>query len=691
MPERQGRPEGPAADQSPPRRPRPGPGPGPAPGPARDHRTADPRRAGEAARRLATVAVGYCRRSTDRQEQSIPDQRRAIERFCEEKALTLLRWHIDDAVSGTSAAHRRGFQEMLAAAGSAARDFGVIVVYDVKRFGRLDNDEAGYYRHLLRTRGVEVLYASEGFTGADTDDLLRPVKQWQARQESRDLSKVTIRGLLSKAQSPAPGSPARGKGAGSRDASCVSTSGGGWWMGGVPPHGYDLCYENDRGEFLFRLRHMPDGSKLVLDDEGRMLRELARGESLAVSKRDRARLVLGEPSRVETVRLIFEMYAGEGKGLKAIADALNRRGVPTPRGPRWASIYAGVWRDSVVRAILLNPAYTGDMVWNRRTDGRFHRIANGRAVQRAAPHGARLVPNDECDWIVSRNAHPAIIARAVFEHARAIRTGRDASSSQAGFPKSASRSGSTGVVGGWTGARSRFALSGLIRCALCGARYQGVTRLKGTPRRDGTKFRTYSYACGGYIAHGVSSCAFNPIGQEALERAVGDAALKQYAAYSGAGGERRLADAVRAAVGLEARDLAQARERLAEDRRGVEASIARLLDSMTPATRDLVEERLDDLRRERKRLDLRGADLDHLARSEGAVADAAQEIAAFLARLEFAVRHGLPEERLTAFRRCLVSVCADKPAGVARARFRGLPSLSIPSTGDTDVEIAILA
>ncbi len=47
-------------------------------------------------------AVGYVRRSTDRQEQSIPDQQRAIERYTEEHGLHLLRFYIDDAVSGTS-------------------------------------------------------------------------------------------------------------------------------------------------------------------------------------------------------------------------------------------------------------------------------------------------------------------------------------------------------------------------------------------------------------------------------------------------------------------------------------------------------------------------------------------------------------------------------------------------------------
>ena len=61
------------------------------------------------------------------------------------------------------------------------------------------------YRYQLRRNGVEIIYVSEGFNGDDTDDLLRPVKQWQARQELKDLSKVTIRSLLSRAD-------------------------GGWWM-----------------------------------------------------------------------------------------------------------------------------------------------------------------------------------------------------------------------------------------------------------------------------------------------------------------------------------------------------------------------------------------------------------------------------------------------------------------------------
>jgi DNA invertase Pin-like site-specific DNA recombinase len=602
--------------------------------------------------------VGYLRRSTDRQEQSIPDQQRAVEAYAAEQGFELLRFYVDDAISGTSALGRRAFQQMLAdAQRPGGADFGVIVVYDVKRFGRVDNDEAGYYRHLLKTHGVEVRYASENFTGDYTDDLLRPVKQWQARQESKDLSKVTIRGLLSRV-------------------------GGGWWMGGVPPHGYDLRYENERGEFLFILRHMPDGSKQVLDDRGRMTRTLARGESLSISKRDRAKLVPGEPARVETIRRLFRMYV-EGKGIKAIADALNRSGTPTPRGPAWSHIYAGVWRASCVRAILVNPIYAGDMVWNRRTDARFHMIVggkDGRAVERRQAHGARLVPNDEADWIIIPDTHEGLVSRKLFTQARDIRLGRPVCANQIGRPK---------PVGGWTGARSRFLLSGLVRCGVCGGRYQGVTRQKGKPRRDGTKVRTYSYACGNYIAKGTSACRFNPVGQEVLENAVICGVLEFYSKYQGEAGRERLTDAVRAGLGAEATDLAQARARIETDRAKVERTIANLLDHVTRASRDMVDRRLEELRAERQRLEARADELERLAAEQTQVQEIVHDAARFLSNLEFVLRHGLPQERLSALRRCVESVTVNKEHARAMVAIRILPVSDLPMIASEELAIVL--
>ena len=114
--------------------------------------------------RQSNRATGYVRRSTDRQEQSIDDQKKALETYAVENGLSLAKFYIDDAISGTSTLGRRAFQQMIQDAESPTRKFDLIIVYDVKRFGRVDNDEAGYYRHRLRTHGVEVRYVSENFT-----------------------------------------------------------------------------------------------------------------------------------------------------------------------------------------------------------------------------------------------------------------------------------------------------------------------------------------------------------------------------------------------------------------------------------------------------------------------------------------------------------------------------------------------
>ncbi len=58
-------------------------------------------------------AVGYVRRSTDRQEQSIADQKRALETYAGEHGLRLGKFYIDDAISGTSSVGRRAFQQTI--------------------------------------------------------------------------------------------------------------------------------------------------------------------------------------------------------------------------------------------------------------------------------------------------------------------------------------------------------------------------------------------------------------------------------------------------------------------------------------------------------------------------------------------------------------------------------------------------
>jgi len=605
-------------------------------------------------------AVGYVRRSTDRQEQSIPDQKKALQAYADEHGLRLAKFYVDDAISGPSTLGRRAFQQMIQDAEGPNHRFDVIVVYDVKRFGRLDNDEAGYYRHKLRTAGVEVCYVSENFNGDSTDDLLRPVKQWQARQESKDLSKVTIRGLLSKME-------------------------GGWWMGGTPPYGYDLRYQSAEGQFLFILRYMPDGSKQVFDEEGNLTRTLARGESVNTTKRDHAKLVPSDPERVKVIKHMFKMYAEQGRGFKALACTLNAEGVPTPRGPQWSHIYSGKWTDTTIRSILVNPIYAGDMVWNRRTDARFHQIKDGRAVERESVHGHRLVPNDETDWIIMRDAHPPLVSRRLFAQAKQRREAKIASIEQRGRNPRLRTDYSIGKR--WLGVRSRFILSGIITCARCGSRYQGFTRQKGKKRSDGTRVKTYSYGCGGHITKGNKVCQMNPIPQDVLESTVIEAVLDFYRPYMGNDGRKKLAKLVKEQIGTEGDELTSAKERAEEELERIGTIINNLLDNITETNREFVDQRLAELTKQRQQLETRLEELDRLSMSQAEIKSIVDEAMQFLAGLEHTLHHGLPQEKLVALRQCVERIRINMPASKAGLVMRRIPVTSNGSMTETEITL----
>lgn len=118
------------------------------------------------------------------------------------------------------------------------------------------------------------------------------------------------------------------------------------------------------------------------------------------------RPVLGRPGELEivdaeaaVVRRIFADYAA-GRTPRAIAAALNREGVPAPRGPTWSAIVinGNLQRGS---GILLNDLYRGVIVWNRvrmikdpDTGKRISR-ANPKAEHHTSPAPQLRIVDDE--------------------------------------------------------------------------------------------------------------------------------------------------------------------------------------------------------------------------------------------------------------------------------------------------------
>lgn len=446
-----------------------------------------------------SLAVGYLRRSTDQQDRSLDAQRLAIEVFAAANTLNLIDFYVDDAISGTRSHGRNAFQQMILDAGLPERRFTCVLVYDVKRFGRMDNDETGYYRFILRKHGVRVQYVSEGFSGNSIDDLIRPVKQWQARQESKDLAKVVIRGYHSK----------------------FASRGGGWWISGAPPYGYDRQYEDTAGQFLFVARHLHDGRKQLLNQDGSIIRVLGAKERLMLSDQDRCRLVPSTPERVLTIQRIFYECTHNGIGGEGIAKRLTLDGIRRPRCDQGPLEKARRWCLSTVRCILSNPAYVGDSVWNRSTVGSFYSVTRTGMVERPEEESRRQRANPPEQWMTSVDAHPPLVTRAVFQQASSIISVRGAAY---GRLRSTERDDISEY-------RAQYVLVGILNCATCGRPLYGRAFYRHYACRSVKHYRARVYQCLGTLRPWRRGCALSAIRKRVLERVVIQAIEAWYKRY----------------------------------------------------------------------------------------------------------------------------------------------------------------
>jgi site-specific DNA recombinase len=303
---------------------------------------------------------------------------------------------------------------------------------------------------------------------------------------------------------------------------------------------------------------------------------------------------------VKVVKRMFEQYV-RGLGFKAITDGLNRDGIEPPRGPKWAARCHGQWSTTTVRAVLVNPAYRGAVVWNRRTDARFHRISQGVAVERHARPGRRMDDNPEEDWVVVEGAHEALVSPATWHAAQAQLAGKFESASQRGLNPRVPRPKTPRALP-LTGPKARFLLSGLVTCGRCGGRYEGISQRCKTTDAEGNKNKTYFYACGSAIRKGPTVCSFGQVPQKALEDAVVNTVLKYYE-ENGLNDEVVARKAIEQLVGERRKVATATLDKLARRLHKVESTARRLLDNMTAVSRTFVDKQLTELADEKRTIE----------------------------------------------------------------------------------------
>lgn len=383
-----------------------------------------------------TKAIGYIRRSTDRQEESLDQQRAQLEAFAVKNGWTLKEVYSDDAISGSEMT-RPGLEQLHMATQDPSVD--VVIAWDRNRLARpKDAIDGLLLERKFQQAGKRVVYAATGqeSDGSFASGLLSYVEHHQNGDYLRKLSRDTMRGTVDRAKR-------------------------GLWTGGPPPFGFDrLILDGDTSKRIVRATE--DGGQLVLDAEsGAVLDQLPKGKSHKKQDHEVSTLIPSDPSRVRAVRRIFEDYAS-GAPTRKLRDDLNNAGFKTSRGSKFTV--------QTLLPMLENPAYVGRCVYNRRTLSKWHRYQDGSSVERK---DEGIEHRTEADWIVCEDAWPALVDRATFDRVQQLRVDSKA--------KHAHHRGNA--------MKSNYLLTGRIFCGVCDG------RLTGTTKTSGKGYKTRYYTC----------------------------------------------------------------------------------------------------------------------------------------------------------------------------------------------------
>ncbi len=305
------------------------------------------------------VAVGYVRCSTEKQDDSIEQQKNELMDWAIENDYKIIRWYEDEGKSGTSFEKRSAFMQLKSCIETNV-NFEFVLVYDESRWGRAKNlRESNYWKYHFEKKGVKVVIINSGSNNKNNigDIVIEAVESAEATEYSKKLSRSVLRGSKANAKE-------------------------GYSSGGTAPYGYErLAINKNTGEE----------------------RELKAGQH-AIPKEEKVTFILGDPFEVKIVEKIYEKRL-IGHGYKRIAEYLNSEKIPCPKRGRWKN-KDQKWSVGTVRSIIKNRTYCGDRVYNKHPQSHLT-IADGK----------KQWINPEEQQVISKDMHPAVINRKTFEKA----------------------------------------------------------------------------------------------------------------------------------------------------------------------------------------------------------------------------------------------------------------------------------
>ena len=192
------------------------------------------------------------------------------------------------------------------------------------------------------------------------------------------------------------------------------------------------------------------------------------------------------------VRRIFEQRA-KGFSPNQIARQLNADGIETLSDYRYRRkgmenplVTSHLWNDCMVRSILTNEIYIGNLAQQKETTVSYK--------------NHKIIRRDRSEWVIIENNHEPIISRELWDKVREV----EASVSVGKVTKE-------GVI---------RPLSGFMYCPDCGYKMKS-SKTKHNTKKRGT-YETVSYRCGTYIRSGMAGCTPHSIRERVIMQVIVD-------------------------------------------------------------------------------------------------------------------------------------------------------------------------
>jgi hypothetical protein len=335
---------------------------------------------------MSKIDVVFIRKSSARQDEQ--GQIGNVQNMLREQKVTVpeKNWFVG-TVSRRKVRQNSDFQKLWDLVESD--QVGTVYIESQDRWGSADRKELFHLLYILEQHSTRLfdLRAKKDMTESDfATEMLTIVGSLKSEKELQDISYRSLRTRVNQFRE------------------CGS------WPTGTHPFGYGkACYQGDDLLWTWQPISRAIGQVFFNTKDGLQ----AGPNNVPIPRKTKGQyiylLVSNNKEHVESVRMIFDLYARQALSRRQISAQLNKAG---------RKHYSKPFSHTLVTALLKNPAYTGDTHFGKTQTGELHTFSNDGIVVELKKKNPKLKRRKKEDRIIREDTHEALIDKKTWQLAQ---------------------------------------------------------------------------------------------------------------------------------------------------------------------------------------------------------------------------------------------------------------------------------